>query len=222
MKFSRIFSSSVGLKIIMGCTGVLLFLWVTIHMLGNLQLFAGAHQLNQYAKLLKWSPEALWGARLGLLAIAALHFFCSLKLTLLNEAARPVGYQQMRYLNASLSSKTMIYTGALLALFVLYHLWHFTISAPAESLPKVDDMLDVYSVVVKALSDPVMGLIYVCGVGLLAFHLSHGVFSWFTSLGLTNPGYAPLQERFALLAAVVLFLGFAAIPVACMLHLVHL
>lgn len=222
MKLSRIFGSSVGLKIVMGGTGVLLFLWVTIHMLGNLQVFLGPHSLNQYAKLLKFSPEVLWGARLGLLAIAALHLFTSLKLTLLNQAARPVAYQQMRFLNASLASKTMIYTGSLLAMFILFHLWHFTISGPAENLFDADGMHDVYRVVVTAFQNPVLAFVYVVGVALLSFHLSHGVLSWFFSLGLTNPGHALLQERFATLAAIVLFLGFAAIPVACLLHIVRL
>lgn len=221
MKLSRIFGSSVGLKIVMGATGVLLFLWVTIHMLGNLQIFLGPHALNQYAKLLKFSPEVLWGARIGLLAVACLHVYASLRLTLLNNAARPVGYQQMRFLNASLSSRTMIYTGLLVAMFVVFHLWQFTISAPAEGLPKADDMLDVFTVVVTAFKNPVYVITYLVGVALLAFHLSHGVVSWFTSLGLTNPSYGPLQERFALVAACVLFLGFAAIPVACLTGLVH-
>ncbi|MDR1304884.1 MAG: succinate dehydrogenase cytochrome b subunit [Verrucomicrobiales bacterium] len=218
----QVVTSSVGKKILMGVSGVLLVAFVTVHMLGNLQIFLGEHALNGYAHFLKISPELLWGFRLAMLGIVAVHVLVALALTLENRGARPVAYAREKSA-ASYASRTMIVGGLVVAVFAIYHLLHFTAHT---TNPEFDTLLDaggqpdVYRMVLEGFSNGWVSLFYVLGVALLSWHLSHGVSSMCQSLGLRNRRSAWLIDRAAVGFALVVFAGMAAVPAAVYFKLI--
>src|SRR5262249_7179671 len=118
--------SSIGLKIVMALTGVVLSLFVLGHMLGNLQAFQGAEAINDYAKLLRKEPALLWAVRLVLLASVGLHIWAYIALTRLNQVARPGRYHVVSRKESSYASRSMRVTGPLLLAFIVYHILHMT------------------------------------------------------------------------------------------------
>ncbi|MBI3414972.1 MAG: succinate dehydrogenase cytochrome b subunit [Verrucomicrobia bacterium] len=226
--FSLIFGSSLGKKFVMAISGALLFGFVVAHMLGNLQVFLGPEQLNAYGHFLQTTPEILWPARLGLLAMVVLHIWSAIRLSRENKAARPIAYAVQKTVKASYASRTMLMSGLIIAAFVVYHLLHFTVLMQAVNLTgqnfsallDVKGRHDVYRMMVIGFSHPAVALFYLIAVGLLCLHLSHGVSSLFQSLGLKNKFYGACLDRFAKFASLILFLGYAAIPSAILLGLV--
>ncbi|MCC6354262.1 MAG: succinate dehydrogenase cytochrome b subunit [Verrucomicrobiae bacterium] len=219
----NLFRSSLGRKLVMGATGAGLFGFVVIHMIGNLQVFAGAEVLNQYAILLRTSEELLWGFRLALLAMVGLHLYCAITLTLDNRRARPAGYQDKRPLGATIASRTMMVSGVVVAAFIVFHILHFTTRDIFTDYKAWTIELhgreghDVYRMVVHGFSIPWVSAAYIVGVGLLCAHLSHGVQSFFQSLGLVSTGYQPIIRAAGVAAALIIFLGMAAVPVSILL-----
>lgn len=216
--------SSLGRKLVMGVTGAGLFGFVLVHMLGNLQIFAGAETLNQYAILLRTSEELLWGFRLALLAMVVLHLYCAITLTLDNRRARPAGYLEQKTLGATIASRTMMISGIVVAAFIVFHILHFTTRDIFRQYDEWKVMVhgreghDVYRMAIDSFSIPWVSILYVTGVGLLCLHLSHGVQSFFQSLGFVNPGYQPIIRAGGVLAAVVVFAGMSLVPVAVLLQ----
>jgi succinate dehydrogenase / fumarate reductase cytochrome b subunit len=220
LKFLR---STIGQKILMGATGLGLFGFIVIHMLGNLQIFAGSDTLNAYAKFLKTSNEVLWGFRLALLGMVAVHILVAINLTRLNRAARPQGYGQQKLVKASGASRYMIVSGLVVLAFIVFHLLHFTVKSIDPTYDTFFDdqgRHDVYRMVLTGFSNPWISGFYVLSVGLLAWHLSHGVMSLFRSLGLENSFYAQWQERAAKIFSVIIFVGMSAVPLAVLFKLV--
>lgn len=222
---SGLFGSSLGRKYIMAVTGLGLFIFVILHMLGNLQIFFGPELLNRYAHFLQTSPEILWPARVGLLVLVGLHFWAAVSLALANRAARPRGYSRTRWVAASYASRTMMMSGLIIAVFVIYHLLHFTVQLPEVNLTGTDFKLlqdaegrhDVFRMMVRGYSNPWVSGFYILGMALLCLHLSHGAGSLFQSIGLKNDFYGPYIDRGARLAAWVIFVGNCSIPVAVLL-----
>jgi succinate dehydrogenase / fumarate reductase cytochrome b subunit len=212
---ARFWRSTIGKKAVMAVTGTILVLFVIGHMAGNLQMFLGADVMNHYAAFLKSSMELLWLARLGLLAAAVLHIVSAYQLTMLNRAARPVAYAGREPQVSTLASRTMRVGGVVLALFIIYHLGHFTTGSfhPAFS------HTGVYGNVIIGFSNPWVVLFYVVAMAFLGFHLFHGVWSAFRTLGVAKPSPAPLHRKVALAVAVVVWAGFTVIPVAVLLGL---
>lgn len=225
IKFLR---STIGLKIVMGLTGVALFAFAIIHMVGNLQIFLGQEALNNYAQMLHASDEVIWGFRIGLGTVAVLHIVSAIALTIRNRAARGEAYAEYAAPGASLASRTMAVTGVIVAAFIVFHLLHFTTQTIDPSFKDLTEIHkgverhDVYAMVIKGFSVPWVSAFYILSVGLLSFHLSHGVSSMFRSLGLTNPAYRVPQELFAIAFAAIIFVGMSAVPVAVLLNLVKL
>jgi len=224
---TNLLRSSVGRKLVMGVTGAALFAFVVIHMLGNLQVFAGAETLNHYAMLLRTSEEGLWAFRLGLLTMAALHVYSSISLTLDNRRARPDAYAQIQPLCATLASRTMMITGVIAAAFIIFHILHFTTRdifteyRGWKTLVHGREGHDVYRMVIHGFQIPWVSAAYILGVGLICFHLSHGAQSFFQSLGLVNPGYRPVIRAIGTLAAIGIFVGMSIVPVAILLKWVY-
>ena len=226
IKFLR---STVGLKIIMGLTGAALFAFTVIHMVGNLQIFLGQEALNNYAQMLHASDEVIWGFRLGLGAVAALHIICAIALTIRNRAARgSEAYAEYAAPGASLASRTMAVSGVIVAAFIVFHLLHFTTQTIDPSFKELTEIHkgaerhDVYAMVIKGFSVPWVSAFYIISVALLSFHLSHGIASCFRSMGLTNPAYREVQEWFGLAFAIIIFVGMAAVPASVLLGFVKL
>jgi succinate dehydrogenase / fumarate reductase cytochrome b subunit len=228
MRFLRFFKTSIGLKIIMAVTGLGLFGFAMVHMLGNLQVFLGPESLNGYAKLLHAEPAILWIFRLALLGMVFLHVVAAIQLTVLNKAARPQNYGEYHPVKATLASRTMIYSGSIVLAFIVFHILHFTTKdifseyKDYTTVLKGDEVHDVYRMVVTGFSVPWVSAFYVVSVALLCWHLSHGLSSLFRSLGLSSPAWSPVQELFAKGASVILFLGMASVPVSILLGLVKL
>jgi succinate dehydrogenase / fumarate reductase cytochrome b subunit len=221
----RIFQSSIGKKYIMAISGMLLFLFVIAHMLGNLQIFIGGDSINAYAHFLKSTPEILWAGRIGLLVLAILHITTALQLALANNKARPVGYDGTKVYKASFASQAILFTGLIVLAFIVYHLLHFTVGVVQPDALSYQTKLrgegepvhDVYRMMIMGFSNPWIAAIYLVCMGLLCLHLSHGVSSMFQSLGWRKKVFYPVIDRFAKIASVVIFLGNSAIVVAILL-----
>ena len=122
----RIYQSSLGKKYLMAISGLLLFLFVIVHMLGNLQIYLGKEAINAYAHFLKSNPEILWAGRIGLLVLAILHVTTALQLAAANRRARPVGYDDGKVYGASFASQAILFSGLIVLAFIIYHLLHLT------------------------------------------------------------------------------------------------
>lgn len=220
----QVFGSSVGRKYVMAGTGAALFLFVVGHLVGNLQIFLPPAAINRYAHFLQSNLEVLWPVRVGLLTLVGLHVWAAVSLTLENRRARPVGYAGggAPY-GAELASRTMLVSGLIVASFLVYHLLHYTVKVEAVNgaalaIGQLKDPAtghaDVYAMMVAGFSVVPVSLFYLVGVGLLCFHLSHGLQAMFQSLGWRNAVYGPRVAKAAKVVAVVLFVGYASIPVA--------
>ncbi|MEW5796289.1 MAG: succinate dehydrogenase cytochrome b subunit [Candidatus Zixiibacteriota bacterium] len=214
---AHLLNASIGQKFLMAVSGIVAFGFVVGHMLGNLQVFISQDQMNSYAEKLQSLGPLLWAIRLFLLAAFVIHIWFGIKLKLENWAARPIGYQNEQTVKASLASRTMIWTGLIILVFVIYHLLHFTVRVTNPEFATLTDPLgrpDVYGMVVIGFSSPVVSIFYLLAVGLLSYHLSHGVASMFQSLGLNTEKWQVRLNRLAWVASVLLFLGYASIPAA--------
>jgi succinate dehydrogenase / fumarate reductase, cytochrome b subunit len=212
----RLFSDSIGRKVLMAITGLLMVLFVVGHLLGNLTIFAGANGINSYAEHLHSLPPLVWGTRIVMLAAVLIHLLLSVQITIENSAAKPDKYQVKHLLRATVASQTMIWTGIAMAFFIGYHLLQFTVRV-TPGLTIGQDALnrfDVFSMVVDGLGKTLTGFIYIAATVSLALHLSHGIQSAFQTLGLGNGRWLPRFGTAGKVAAGVFLIGFGAIPVA--------
>lgn len=218
-------SSSVGKKYLVAVTGIISFGYIIGHMLGNLQLFAGQDQINTYAEMLHSLGPMLWVIRIVLLAAFVLHIWLGIQLKLENMAARPVAYAKKENQKAKLSGRTMWLTGLMVLAFFVYHILHFTArttDARFANLIDADGRYDVYSMVILGFQNTMLSGFYIVAVGLLCYHLSHGLYSMFQSMGWNSGDCNPKLERGAMLFAILIFLGYCSIPVAVMAGWVQL
>ncbi|RMH40235.1 MAG: succinate:quinone oxidoreductase [Deltaproteobacteria bacterium] len=216
---SRFLRSSIGAKMLMAVTGAALLLFVIAHMLGNLQVFLGPSAINGYAHSLRMMPGLLWTARIGLLVAVVLHIVSGIRVTSLNRAARPERYRGRQYRAATMASRSMPVSGLVIFAFVAYHLAHYTLMWVNPEFKTFTDDLgrhDVYRMVVTGFSNKGVAALYIIAVGLLCSHLAHGIPSFFQTLGLRHPKFTPAIEVLGPAIAIVLFLGFAAVPVGVM------
>ncbi len=215
-RLGALWNSAVGKKALMAVTGIVLFLFVLVHMIGNLQAFQGAEKLDHYAELLRISPPFLWFTRIVLLVAALVHAVAGIQLWSERQRARPVAYQDFRPVVSSTASRTMIWSGLLILGFVVYHLLDLTIGVVHPNFQHGR----VYANLVASLSRGIGFAIYLVAMIGLGFHLWHGLYSMFQSLGLSNRGTSVTIQKFAVAAAVILMLGFSAVPLAVIVGLV--
>jgi succinate dehydrogenase / fumarate reductase cytochrome b subunit len=215
------FSSSIGKKFLMALTGLVLFGFVTGHLLGNLQVFLPPVKINTYAHMLESLGAALWLIRLFLLACLVVHVWVAIQLTLENRAARPEAYGVEHINRATLASRVMARTGIVVLAFVVYHLLDFTLRVQHPEwgehtfrLPDGTLVRDVYVMMVQGFGRAGVSLFYVVAVGLLAYHLSHGLVSMVQTLGLKNERWTRGLERFSTAYCWLYFLLNAAIPLS--------
>lgn len=210
-------SSSIGRKYLVALTGLLLFGFVIAHMLGNLQVFLGAETLNGYAEHLAGLPMLLWPARVILLVSLIVHVFLAIQLSIENRRARPVRYAGRKSVASTFASRTMLYTGLAVALFIVYHLLHFTFGAVHPQFFKAVDAHgrhDVYAMTVASFRQPWIAGSYVLAMAFLCLHLSHGVGSVPQTFGASDERLKPLWTLVGRLSAAVIFLGNTAIVAA--------
>jgi succinate dehydrogenase / fumarate reductase cytochrome b subunit len=205
--------ASIGKKALVAITGAVLFGFVIVHMLGNLQVFSGPEALNGYSQALRKVPELLWTARAILLVSVVVHIVASLSLVKQSAAARPVAYRLKRTQATTYSALTMKWSGPLIAAFVVYHLAHFTWPGVAMG-DYAHDPHDVYANVVNGFRVPWVTAIYLVAQTLLGLHLYHGAWSLFQSLGLNHPRYNTLRRWVPRAFAAAVVAANVAMPLA--------
>jgi succinate dehydrogenase / fumarate reductase cytochrome b subunit len=216
--------STVGRKLIMAITGAFMVLFVVIHLLGNSSVYVGPDGINSYASKLHGLGPFVWIFRMVMLILLSLHVILGIQLTLENNAARPRQYAVRKTLRTTFAGKTMIWTGLLIAAFLIYHLLHFTIQVtnPAISSQMNSDVTgrpDVYRMVVLSFKNSAIVAVYGLAMVGLGLHLSHGIQSFFQTFGLNTDRTMPVVTKGGVLAAIVLFAGYVAIPVIIVLGL---
>ena len=218
------YNSSVGRKMMVAVTGIILILFVVGHLLGNLQIFLGPEWINAYSQHLRDLGPLLWLIRGILLATVILHIYFTILLAIENRRARPERYRDRNYVKASWASRHMVVSGLVVLAFIIFHLLHFTARKfnPQFPLLKLDPLnrYDVYSMMVYGFQNIYVSTFYVVGLFLLTLHLTHGSSSFFQSLGLNDKKLTPRLALSGRIFAWLLFVGDTSLAVAILLGLI--
>jgi succinate dehydrogenase / fumarate reductase cytochrome b subunit len=214
--------SSVGAKVVMGITGLVLWGFVLGHVLGNLQVFQGAEPLNAYGAFLHGLAHGagIWAVRAVMITVVVAHIFFGIRLARLNRAARPVGYRVQKSRRTNLASMTMAVSGLLILGFIVFHLLHFTVGSiqpefyHVDMRPNANGRHDVFDMVVNGFKTPWIVAVYVVGQAVLLSHLIHGTVSLWQSLGLHHNVWTPAMKVIGRGLAVFIVGANIAIPVA--------
>jgi succinate dehydrogenase / fumarate reductase cytochrome b subunit len=222
--FTDIYRSAVGKKAVMAVTGIILFGFVLVHMIGNLHLYEGPAYMNEYGQFLRQvgAPAipphaALWIARVVLLAAVVLHIWSAWQVTRMSQEARPSRYEHKRKIHTSYASRTMRWGGVILVLFIIYHLLHFTAGSVHPDFREGEP----YHNVVAGFRIWWVSLFYIVANVALGFHLYHGVWSLFQSLGWNHPRFNRWRDAFAHTFAWVVTIGNVSFPIAVLTGLVR-
>jgi succinate dehydrogenase / fumarate reductase cytochrome b subunit len=212
--FRRVFTSSVGTKLLIGLTGLALFAYLVLHLAGNVLIFLGQNTFNAYSHMLISNPLIV-PIEIGLLLIFLLHVYKAVAMWIANQAARPVRYQKKARAGhtsrKSLSSSTMIVTGTIAFLFILVHVKQFKYGAYYAAADNAA-VRDLYRTEVDVFRQPAWVAFYVVCTALVALHLRHGISSGFQSIGLDHPLYTRRLVTWGIIGAIVIGGGLAAIP----------
>jgi succinate dehydrogenase / fumarate reductase, cytochrome b subunit len=210
-RLALFWDSSVGKKVVMGVTGLILVAYLLSHVLANLLVFDGPDRINRYAALLHASGAVLWSARLILLAALILHVVAAAQLALRSRAARPLPYAGGRDPQVStFAARTIRWGGVIILLFLIYHILHFTTGTAHPDFVE----LNPHHNVVTGFRNPLVAAVYLLAMAAVGLHLYHGVWSSGRSLGVSPPSPRPLHRTAALVLAVFVWLGFTAIVIA--------
>jgi succinate dehydrogenase / fumarate reductase cytochrome b subunit len=217
------YGSTVGKKVAMAVSGLVLVLFVIGHMAGNLKIFAGMdpstgdYKIDDYGVFLRTMGSemfgkegVLWIVRIGLLAAVVIHALSGIALARLNRRAKPQGYQVRSYRSANAASLTMLYGGLFLIVFITFHILHFT-SGTLHFSGFVHGQ--VYANVYSAFQNTITAGFYVVAMALLGLHLYHGTWSMFQTLGVDAPRWNNGIRTAAKVVALAMFLGFSSVPV---------
>ena len=215
-----LWQSMIGKKVVMAVTGIVLVGFVTAHMLGNLKIFAGADQINAYARFLREVGSAelgyghmLWVVRAVLLICVGLHITAAVQLSRMSRAARTTEYAVKRNIVTTWAGRTMRWGGVLLVVFVIFHLLHLTAGAVGFR-PGQFRELAAYQNVLAAFAVWPVAVFYVVAMGALCLHLDHGIWSLLQTLGWSNARNERKLKLASRAIAVVVFLGFSSVPVS--------
>jgi succinate dehydrogenase / fumarate reductase cytochrome b subunit len=218
-------SSSIGKKIFMAVTGLFMFLFVVGHMVGNLQIFIGQGQLNAYAQALKDLPALTWSVRIVMFVCLVIHVWRAIQLYFENRFSRPIRYVVNATVQAPLSSRTMIFTGGGIFLYLVYHLLHFTFIVTNPQYAGIHDSLgqhDVYSMIILGFQNGFISAVYFVALFSLCYHLTHSIPSLFQTLGLNDQKTEPRFRVLGWLVAIAIFIGYSVIPAAILLQIIKL
>jgi succinate dehydrogenase / fumarate reductase cytochrome b subunit len=224
-RVATLWDSSVGQKIMMAVTGVILIGFIVGHMLGNLKVYLGKEAFNAYAEGLRTVGEpflpygtALWIARIILLVSVIIHITAATQLTLRAKKARPVGYRKYENdLVFSYASRTMVWGGIIILLFVLFHLMNLTFgTVHPDFVPG-----DPYHNFVTGFENVPTSIVYILAMIPLGLHLYHGFWSMLQTLGVNNPKYNHLRRPLALTLAIGVTLANISFPLAVLFGIVQ-
>lgn len=221
----ELYRSAVGKKYVMAITGIMLMGFVFAHMIGNLKMYLGAEDLNHYGEFLREVlvpilPRTvfLWLLRFGLIGAFALHIHAAYSLTRLNRRARSTDYQSKRdYIAANYASRTMRVSGIIAGLFIVWHLFDISWTGTGAAWRRGD----AYGNVERSLSRLPVAALYVVANIALGFHLFHGAWSLFQSLGWNNPRFNRWRRNFAVGFAAIIVAGNVSFPLAVVAGIVH-
>lgn len=207
--------SLVGQKVVMAVTGLILFLFVVGHLLGNLKVFEGPAPFNAYAAGLRtagapfFGPgQLLWVVRVALLGAVFAHIWAAIAVTRASWNARPVGYRRLKALETSYAARTMRWGGVIIFLFVIYHLLDFTFGRVNPSFVPGD----VYHNVIASFRVWPVSAAYGVALVMVGLHVYHGLWSAFQTLGLNRPPSFAWRRGVAGLIAGLIAAGYLAIP----------
>lgn len=219
-------TSTVGRKILMAVSGLMLAGFITVHLMGNLSVFAGSDAINIYAEKLHSLGPLVWVFRLAMLGLFAVHIGFGVQLWAENRKANPESYAIKTKLKTTFAAENMIVTGGLLLLFLIYHLLHFTVQVTnpeisAHNLPLDAAMRpDVFTMVVLSFQKAFIAIIYIVAMIALALHLSHGLSSWVQTIGLNNGKTQDKVVFIGKVVAILFGLAYVAIPVLILIRAV--
>jgi len=218
------YRSAIVKKAVMAVTGIFLFGWIFLHMLGNLKVYTGPEHYNAYAQFLRTmgapllpNEAALIIVRTLLFLAAVIHIVAATQLTIMNRKARPIGYREREYVAGTYAARTMRWGGVIILLFVWYHLGHLTFGKFHPDFIEGD----VYHNFVTGFQVWWVGAIYIIANLALGMHLYHGLWSMFNSLGLNHPGFNPWKRAFATTFAIVVTAGNVSFPVAVLIGILR-
>jgi succinate dehydrogenase / fumarate reductase cytochrome b subunit len=218
-QFRRVFSSSVGTKLLIGLTGLALFAYLILHLAGNAAIFLGQEAFNEYSHFLIANPLIV-PIEIALLLVFLLHIYKTVTMWMANRRARPVGYAKKELARhtsrKSVASSTMIASGVLIALFIIVHVKQFKYGT-FYLVEGSEAVRDLYRTEIEVFQHPLWVAFYVIATLLVGLHLRHGIASGLQSLGLDHPKYTRRITAWGVVLAVVIAGGLAVIPV-----LVHL
>ena len=224
-KLINFYTSPIGKKIITGITGLGLTLFVLVHMVGNLTLFAGSKAYNQLAHFIDSLGILLYLIELILLAIAIFHLVVGITIRLNTLKARPVAYSQLKSIGTpskqSISSRSMLITGMVLLGFLALHLATFKFGVYYSTMINGVEMRDLSSLVIEKFHNPVYAFGYAGVMIVLALHLRHGIWSAWQSIGVLNSKISSVVYAIALILAILIALGFIALPLAIYFNLLN-
>ncbi len=229
-KFTPCCQTSIGKKWIVALTGLVLVAYVLGHLAGNLQIFLpDKGRINAYGAFLHSLGLMLWVIRAFLLACFVVHIVATIQLAIENRRARPERYAGARYRKASWAGRSMVMSGLIVLCFVIFHILHFTANVVRpefadlkQAMPGGTERHDVYRMVVEGFQQPAASCFYILGMILLCMHLSHGFGSFVQTLGLNSTRLAPWLVNGGRVLAVIICLGYIAIPLAVMTGFLHL
>ena len=212
----RFWRSAVGKKWVMAVTGIMMLGFVLAHMVGNLKIYLGASHLDEYAEWLRTLGEPalprtglLWIMRVGLIGAFFLHIISAAQLTRMNHRARPTKYQSPRdYAAANFASRTMRWTGVIVGLYLIFHLMDLTWGNANPDYVSGN----TYDNVIHSFQRVPVAIVYMLANLALAFHIFHGAWSMFQSLGINNPKWNTLRRNFAIGFATIIAIGNISMP----------
>lgn len=211
-------SSHVGRKLLTGITGVMLVVFIIAHLSGNLSLLSNNPEVfNRYAAFLHGFGTLVYVAEVGLALLFLLHAYLGIAIYVRKKKARKEGYEVYKSKGGqskqSIASRTMIWTGMILLIFLVIHIVQFRFGAYYDVILDGERSRDLYRVVMETFANPVWVIIYVAVMVLLGFHLRHGVWSALQSLGAMKPRYTPVIYTLALILGLLLAVGFLILPI---------
>jgi len=219
-RFLALWNSVIGKKVVMAVTGAVLILFVIAHMVGNMKIFSGPEEINAYSRFLRevGYPELgygqlLWIVRAVLFLCVMLHVIAATQLTIMNRQARPVDYESRKNVETSWGALTMRWGGVLLAIFIIFHLFHFT-GGMVGFEPGQFEHLMVYQNVVAGFQNVPIALFYIIAMGALCLHLDHGIWSMLQTLGWVNLDNTKSLRATSRVIAVIIFAGFISVPIS--------
>jgi succinate dehydrogenase / fumarate reductase cytochrome b subunit len=212
---TRILSSSVGTKLLIGATGLALFLYMVLHLAGNAIIFFGPETFNEYSHRLISNPLII-PVEIGLLLVFLLHIYKTVTMWMRNKAARPIGYRKKEMAGhtsrKSLSSSTMIASGLIIMVFLTIHVKQFRFGSFYLAAGS-DSIRDLYRTEVEVFQQPLWVMFYVIATLLVGLHLRHGFASAFQSLGVDHPRYTRRLVALGIAFAILIGGGLAVIPI---------